>query len=303
MPDAQYPYGLTEEIIRRYLPRIKWRRQTKLEQRANFDEKYPEDPITAFLQSGSAYFDNQIVIARRLELLHFKPWKWKDEGNGEGWQIFKQRVPGRRYLIGADVASGIQITSENTDYCAAVVVDLETGEEFAAYRSHVVPSDFAFELSDLGHYFNEAVIAVERNNQGGTTILTLAGECGYGNLYRHRDYLKRPGAANTNQQKVVELEGFPTTPKTRPIACNFLGRFVLDHPELIFDRQFLSEALTFVRDERGIPAAAVGAHDDTVSARWICHYCRRVLLGYFDPLGTKKERYIPSDQLVDSVAA
>lgn len=299
---SKLPYGLTEEIIQRYLPAIAWRRAMKIEQRANFDEKYPEDVITAFLLSGSSYFDREILVARKRELFGFKPWKWKEEGKGEGWKIFRQRIPGRRYLIGADVAGGILISSDDTDYCTGVVGDLETGEEFAAYRSHVTPSDFAYELADLGDYFNRAMIAVERNNQGGTTILTLAGECGYGNLYKHRDWMRRPGGpssmASGRQRQVIELEGFPTTPRTRPVALNFLNDFVSNYPHLIFDEQFINEAMVFVRDERGIPAASPGAHDDTVSARWIFHFVRRVLLGWFDPLQTRKERYIPADQLV-----
>ena len=293
--------GLSIPTIRKYLEKIKWRRQTKIEQRANFDEKYPEDPITAFLLSGQSYFDRQLLVARKLELVNFKPWKQKDEGLGEGWKFFRQRIPGRRYLIGADVAGGIQISSEKTDYCAAVVGDLETGDEWGCYRSHVTPSDFALELSDMGHYFNDAQIAVERNNQGGTTLLVLAGDCQYPNIYRHRDWTRRPGGPNVTgpgiTRRVIEMEGFPTTPKTRPLACNFLNAFVNDHPEYIWDEQFINEALTFVRNEKGIPAAQPGAHDDTVSARWIFHYVRRVTLGWFDPLGSVREKYTGADRL------
>lgn len=285
--------GLTPEIVRKYLDRIAWRRHMKKEQRGNFDEKYPEDPVTAFLVSGNQYFDRELVIARRLELVTFKPWKMFDNG---GAKLFFQRVPGKRYVIGADVATGRTISNDNTDFQAAVVLDLETGEEYASYHARVTPQDFAFDLDDLGRYYNNATIAVERTGDGGTVILTLQGECGYGNIYRHREWTKR----NKANGRIIEFEGFPTTPKTRPIALNFLQQFMVDHPDLIWDADFLQEALMFVRDERGIPAAAPGAHDDRVSARWVAHAARRALMGWWIPTESKRERYLSASQVTDA---
>lgn len=276
------------ELFHVDLNQIAWRRKSRIAQRGNFDEKYPEDPITAFLVSGNQYFDKDILIARKRELIGYKPWKTFDNGAA---RIFNQRIPGRRYVIGADVATGRTISNEDTDYCAAVVLDLETGEEMAAYRARVNPQDFAFDLDDLGRYFNDAMIGVERTGDGGTTILTLQGECKYTAIYKHREWHKR------ERKKAIEFEGFPTTGKTRPIALNWLSTFLLEHPELIWDEQFINEALVFVRDETGIPAAAPGAHDDTVSCRWIAHSVRRVLLGWWDPLNAKSERYVPAEQI------
>jgi hypothetical protein len=267
--------------------KISWRRATMLEQRGNFDEKYPEDPITAFLLSGNAYFDKDILVARKRELFGFKPFRVFSNGESK---IFRQRIPGRRYIIGADVATGRTISSEDTDYCAAVVLDMETGEEYGSYRARVTPYDFALDLDELGRYFNNAIIAVERTGDGGTVILTLQGECKYGAIYKHKDWHKR-------DRKVIEFEGFPTTPKTRPIALNFLNQFILDHPALVWDEQFINEALIFVRDEKGVPKAQTGGHDDTVSCRWVAHAARRALMGWWDPVAAKSERYVSAENL------
>jgi hypothetical protein len=288
MTEAEYKkVGLTRDIVRHYLGRIAWRRQLKLEQRGNFDEKYPEDPITAFLVAGQQYFDRELLIARKRELVNFKPFQ--TFANGEA-KLFHPRIATRRYLIGADAATGRTVSSDNTDYCAASVHDIETGEEMAAYRSRVTPQDFAFDLADLGRYYNNAIIAVERTGDGGTTILTLQGDCRYTAIYRHRDWIKRE-----RKLKWLDVEGFPTTGKTRPIALNILNHFIMEHPDLIWDAEFINEALVFVRDEKGRPAAATGAHDDTVSCRWIAHYVRLVLLGYLDPLNSKTEKYTAAD--------
>jgi hypothetical protein len=280
-------------VVRHYLPRIAWRRETKIEQRGNFDEKYPEDVLTAFLVAGRQIFDKQILIQRKRELIGFQPIQVVS--NGEG-RIFHKRIPGRRYLIGADPATGRQLGTDDTDRSAAVVLDLETGEEMAAYRSIVRPEEFGLDLADLGRYFNMATIAVERTGDGGSVILTLVNDCRYTAIYKHRDWWKR-------ERKVVEFEGFPTTTKTRPIAVNFLNAFVCEHPELVWDEQFIDEALVFVRDEKGVPKASGNNHDDTVSARWIAHAARRLLLGWWDPITAKREEYLEAGRITNISSA
>lgn len=281
--------GLTPAIIAQYLPKIAWRRQTKAELRGEFDEKYPEDPMTMFLMSGNAYFDKEILAQRSRELTFFRPYQTM--GNGQA-AIFHQRVPGRRYIIGADPASGRQVFSDDTDYSAAVVYDFDTMEEMAAYRARVIPSEFAADLDDLGRYFNSCPIAVERTGDGGTVILTLQGDCKYPLVAKFREWHRKT-------KKFIEVEGFPTTPRTRPIALGFLQHHVQEHPELIWDIRFVKEALSFVRNEKGIPAGANGGHDDTVSARWIAWGMRMHLLGYFEP--SLKSKGYSSASLVSAV--
>jgi hypothetical protein len=266
----------------------------KIEQRDNFDEKYPEDVRTAFLTSGKQIFDKFIVIARKRELMGFQPYRVmaKQDSNAP-WRykaLFHPRVQGRRYLIGADPATGIEITNLNPDRSAAVVLDLETGEEMAATRDVYRPEEFAFDLADLGEYFNNAIIAVERTGDGGSVILTLIKDCQYNAIFKSKEWWKR-------ERKTVDVEGFPTTVKTRPIAVNFLNAFVSEHPEMLWDEHFLDEALTFVRDEKGKPCATPEAHDDTVSCRWIAHMARRITLGYYDPVAPHREGYISAERL------
>lgn len=283
---------LPRAIKRQYLGKISFRRRTQLQQRANFDEKYPEDPVTAFLTSGNQYFDKSILIARKKELLTFVPWRSRSIGE-DGWlRMFQPRQANRRYVIGADIATGKQIKTEDTDYQAAVVLDLETGEEVASYRTRIPAQDYAQDLAELGTYYNNALIAPERSSEGGVVVLTLAGECGYSAIYKHRDWWKR------SREKLVDFEAFPMSGKTRPIALNFLNRFVLETPELIWCKQFIAEALTFVRDEKGTPKGQTGCHDDTVMARAIAHAVRRVQLGWWVPWEAKTEPYLSADRII-----
>jgi hypothetical protein len=286
--------GLTPRIIRQHLGKIKWRRELRLALRAEFDEKYPEDVITMFLLSGASYFDRELLAARRMELQTFKPFA--TSSNGEAI-IFHQRVPGRRYLIGADPASGRTVSTDNTDFSAAVVIDMENCEEMAAFHARVTPTDFAWALDDLGRYFNVATIAVERTGDGGSVVLVLSGDCKYPSVAKFREWHRR-------NKKMIEVEGFPTNLRTRPIALNYVNKFVCETPELIWDNLFVAEALTFVRDEKGIPAGSTGTHDDTVSARWIAHGMRQHLLGYWSPgVDGRREGYVSADRLAGVVGA
>jgi len=279
MPD------LSPEQMRSYVHLIAWRRRTKIEfPGLEFEEKYPEDWKTAFVVAGKSYFDRDILIQRDRELVGYRPVQ--TFGGGQA-KIFHKRTPGRRYIGGVDVATGRLANNDDPDYCAAVFLDLETGEEVGAYRARVTPEECAYDVADMGRYFNDAVIAVERTGDGGTCILVLQGECRYTAVYRHKEWQKR-------DRKVIEYEGFPTTPKTRPVALNFVNRAVKDHPELIWDQEFISEALSFVRNEKGKPEAATGAHDDTVSARWVAHAARQAVLGYWQPWLPSKEQGLSS---------
>lgn len=273
---------------------IAWRRVKKISLRHNFEEKYPEDDISCFLLQGNAYFDTEILGTRLREL--------EGEHGFEKFKkltIFRKRLTHKRYIIGVDPASGREASTENLDYAAATVLELETGEQVASYRCRIPPEDLAQDLAELGKLYNNALVAVERTGDGGTVMLMLQVANQYTNIYKHRDWWKRDWAKKVSSKgsgagtKFREIEGFPTSGKTRPIALNRVAAAIRNRPELIHDVQFVRECLTFVRnpDKQGTPEAATGAHDDTVSAFWIAEYVRLVVLGYLDPLASPSESY------------
>jgi hypothetical protein len=264
------------------LNQLAWRRKKMVELRHNFAEKYPEDDITCFLLQGRSYFDKQILRERWMELKDYKPYE-----TFERVQIFKPRVKGKRYLIAGDVATGRQVSKEDSDFCAAVVIDLETAEEVAAYHARVAPEQMAFDLDELGRLYNDALIAIERTGDGGTTIFTLEVMCQYTNLYKHKDWWRK----DRKNKQIVEILGFPTSTKTRPVMLNRLAWVVLNQPELIMDQMAVQEMLTFVINEKGKPEAEEGCHDDRVMCRAIALMCRMIVLGYLDPLAVPRERY------------
>lgn len=286
-------YGLTRK-------QIAWRRRKKTELRHEFDEKYPEDDLTCFLLSGQQYFDKDVLKERHVELQTYEPKeKYKK------LKVFKREKPHREYIIGADVASGLDVSEGkgDLDYSTAHVLDKETGEQVAEYKAHVVPEEFGMQLAELGRRYNNALIAVEKNEDGGQVILTLTNACMYMNIYKHRDWWKRDwkrgyrggkGSSTHQDNRMREIEGFPTNLKTRPLALNRLKFYIEECPENIHSLALIEECLTFVRnqDHKGRPEASPGCHDDLVLAGAIAHYVRQVVLGYLVPEALpRKEKY------------
>jgi len=273
------------------LEQIAWRRVKKESLRHNFDEKYPEDDISCFLVSGKSFFDRHILRFRLLELKQYQPIIVKRDGE---FKMFHKRIKGRKYVIGADTATGRTVSSDNTDFSAAVVIDEETGEEMASIRGRLSPEDFTEDLIELGTMYNMAMIAVERGTGGdGGVVLYKLEEQKYWNIYKHRDRL-RSRAVDVKQKKWVEVPGLPMNPKTRPIACNRLREFVEKNPELIYDITFIEEAMQFVRNLQGKPVGGgeeENAHDDTVLCRAIAYLVRLDNLGQYDPQVATKEKY------------
>lgn len=262
---------------------LMWRRKKIIQLRHNFFEKYPENDLTCFLIQGNQFFDKDILAQRYTEL---NSEQTPDVDRYKKVTIYKKRVKNARYIIGADPATGYTKNNPDPDYSAAIVIDLNTGEEMAAYRWRLAEEEFASDLAELGRLYNNALVAVERTGYGGTTIVTLEVACQYTNLYKHRDWWKR-----NNQNRLMEFTGFPTTPKTRPLLLNRLRYFIHTNPDKIHDQMFVSEALSFVYNELGKPEAAPGNHDDTVMCRGIAYYVREVQLGYISPESIPSEKY------------
>jgi hypothetical protein len=283
------------------MEQVTWRRGKQKSLRARFPEKYPEDDQSCFLTSGDLFMDKEILRWLKMELHGKKPADSYQDGQVK---IFKRRIKGRRYVIGADVAEGKLVATENADWHAAVVLDIDSGEQVALYKSRVPPEEYGQDLVDLAQMYNDAQIAIERNGPGGTVILAVQRQLLYGNIYYHKEWYKE-------RKMVVPVAGYPTNLRTRPLALNRLAAAVRTAPQLIHSEEFVDEALTFVwrhssKTKMGgkrVPQGAEGCHDDIVMAGGIAEYCRLVGLGYLDPVEVASERYGATGEETDEEAA
>jgi phage terminase large subunit len=190
-----------------------------------------------------------------------------DDDSGD-LEVFQQPEPDREYVIGADVAEGL----ESGDYSAAYVIDVETGEDVAVLHGHMDADVYARQLDALGRYYNTALLGVEINNMGHSVVNVLLNYTFYPNLYHHDQY-------NADSGKNDSKPGWPTNTVTRPILVDTLIKGVREAVWPVNDANLIMEMQTFVRDSKGKPQAqnkgkSGGAKDDRVMAYGIAHQMR-----------------------------
>ena len=74
------------------------------------------------------------------------------------------------YIIGVDPAGG----GSDGDYACAQVIERSSGMQCAELRGHYTPNELAARVAILGREYNQALVAVERNNHGYAVLAQLA---------------------------------------------------------------------------------------------------------------------------------
>jgi hypothetical protein len=222
-------------------------------------QEYPSNPEEAFIRSGRPVFDldilKQMVVMPGKKGFHKKLESGNNtfifEAVGGPLSVWETPLFNSVYVIGADVAEGLA----RGDYSSAHVIDAKTGVVVAHWHGHVDPDKFGEEiLYALGYYYNKALIGVESNNHGLTT-LTALNKIGYTNLYRQR-------RLNQRNPEATETLGWRTTTLTKPLAIDELNAGIRDGAVSLKCEYTIAELKTFVRDDNGTTHGS--PHDDRV---------------------------------------
>lgn len=176
-------------------------------------------------------------------------------------RVWHLPVVSHRYTIGADVAEGL----EHGDYSCAQVLDVHTGDQAAVWHGHIAPDEFADELSKIGRFYGNALIGVEANNHGLTTVTALR------NLRYPAIYRRRTVDRITN--KAGQSLGWLTTKTSKPLMIDELAMAMKADELTLWDKGTLAELLTFVRNDRGQMQGS--PHDDRVMALAIANQMRK----------------------------
>lgn len=252
------------------LGQIYWRRKKMLEftgDEKRFYQEYPLEDSEAFLASGSPRFNTQKLAEmeakcyepQTYELLVKKNRMNQDEVvpkimEGAPLKVWVTPQSGHEYVIGADVAEGIQ-----EDFSCATVMDRATHQTVARFRGDMEPSDYGEYLAILGKWYNHALIGAEINNHGLTTVQRLR-DVGYDNLYR------REMGIDERYEEYTSKLGWRTDVRTKPLMIDGLSEAISTDQIIDYDKIFVRECMTYVRDPRGRTNAQEGQHDDTVIA-------------------------------------
>ena len=227
-------------------------------------QEYPSNPEEAFIKSGRTVFDIDDLVAKILpeepmigtlvERSSLRDFEWLQNYGDTGIDpisVWEYPQVGHHYVIGADVAEGL----DWGDYSSAHVIDVQTGLMVASWHGHIPADLFAEEIYKLATWYNTALVGIESNNHGLTTITALR-RVGYKRIFRRR-------RVNSTQGNTPMTEyGWHTNKSTKPLMIDELARSIREQAITIRCAGTLGELRTYVRDERG--AMSGSPHDDRV---------------------------------------
>lgn len=165
-------------------------------------------------------------------------------------------APPKQYIVGVDPAGG----GSEGDYSCAEVIEVSGGMQCAELHGHFPPEELAARVAMLAHKYNDALVAVERNNHGHAVLAHLNLGQGYTNLYK------------ANGQP-----GWVTNVASRPRMLEHFREILAQGSHMFQSSRLLEECRTFIRYPDGSCSAAPGAHDDTVMAMAIAQIVRAEL--------------------------
>ena len=264
--------GLPDAIVNQKLCWRRWAIENKCDRNPKtFMQEYPSTPEQAFLGTGAAVFDVyqvQILLKHApkpimtYEILpHTGDFMAKPDGSGRLW-VWEDPKAERGYVMPADVAEGIEISSEGGDvkydFSVFDILDQLTGFQIAQWHGHIDPDLFGRIMFWCGRRYNWAWAAPERNPGGhGSTVINTMLQLGYA----HRMYVERiPDPPNKPRKRY----GFHSTSANIGQMMDQLVKEMRDNIHGIRSSRTLEEMLSMKRDAKGHYGAEVGRHDDCI---------------------------------------
>lgn len=256
------------------MAQMAWRRAKirSMDRPELFPQEYPADDVEAFLSSGSAVFDTDILSEWYNAKNEYTDGVLEFDDNDTvtfvpqsgGWlRVYQHPGKDKQYCIGADVAEGIENEAADRDYSTCSVKDNQSWEQVACMRYRVDPDVHADRLNLVGRYYNTALMGVERNNDGKAVLAFLQRVYSYPNLY-YAEIL------DEKTRKKTKKFGWDENEKTRGMLIALQQKSIRRRITLIRDKQTVNEHMTFLINRHGKAEAASNSHDDTTFADMIC---------------------------------
>lgn len=221
-----------------------------------FQQEYPSNDFEAFLLTGNPAFSSKALLAYKTKTPKKGNFIEQNgqivfEPNERGlWDLYKVPEDSQRYYVGADVAEGL----EGGDYSSAVCAD-EQLEQVAKIKCHLDVEAYGKELVKAARYYNQALLGIERNNQG---LAVLQHTKSYRSLY----YMQ---AFDLESNKNIDKMGWRTDGKTKPAMIADMAPMIRQHQTILVDEDTINECLSFVNNNGKFEASA-GSNDDLVIA-------------------------------------
>lgn len=242
-------------------------------------QEYPDNPEDAFLRSGRPVFSVDMLKAVSAGVrppmfrgdfdmqrnLRFHP---HPDGALRVWEL---PLTDGKYVIGADTAQGM----DHGDFTSAHVINARTGLVVAHWHGRIDPDEFGTKvLVPLGRWYNQALIGVESNNHGLTTLTALR-KAKYHPLYMQR-------SPRYKKQVPTDILGWRTSQVTKPLAADELNQALRDGDVELLCADTVGELRTFVRNDSGRMSGS--PFDDRTISLMITNQMRKyVFLPQYQP--------------------
>jgi hypothetical protein len=205
-------------------------------------------------------------------------------------EIFRGPEPGHVYIVSADVAEGLD-SSGNPDQHSADVLDVSTLEQVAHLHGLCDTHTYGLMLVELATWYNTALLAPERNNDGKAVLNAIMHSTDYPwmegdgdtGLYFHTEF-------DRLQRMESRKPGFPTNVGTRPLLLNTGKTLINGRACKINSPQTIKELYSFVQKPGRKAEAENGAKDDAVMSLLIALYLSQTLFFDFREMVTGGER-------------
>jgi len=284
-------FGLTDE-------QLNWRRWCIVNNCKGdiniFKQEYPCYADEAFVMSGENFFDrdglnkqigyNPTAVG---EIFHENMrYIFRDQQHGR-IEIFTYPKHNEEYLVVLDAAEG----TPGRDEAAALVLDKYLNEVVAIAAGPYTPEELAQIGINLGHFYNEALVAPENKGYGYMVCQLVFQK--YGNIYRR--VLNKTG-----EEKATEELGFNTNAITRPTMLARMNDEIRYASTRLMSKKLINECRVFIVDPKTKkPQAQAGKQDGLVMCRAIAGEIRAQL----PSLKIDNEDYRESQNVQEPVGA
>lgn len=243
-----------------------------IRKRMNNPLKFAQEYGLEFLASGRSVFDQDMIRKQRANIWAVGDKVLNEDGSehivriDKELKIYREPKSDGLYVCGVDVAEGV----EGGDYSVATIWNRVTGEEVAFYKGLCAPDVFGAKLDAWGRKFNNALMVVEINNHGLTTMTILKQKM-YPSLYFRPKQFDQVGMMYSDRL------GWKTTKLTRPLLIDDLAQAMRDNVLTVHSKETLDEMTMFVYDKNNNMTTADGFHDDCIFSSGIAYQGFKVM--------------------------
>lgn len=214
----------------------KWKKETI----ANTSEtQFEQEYGNSFLGTGNTLINSNTLLGMR---------SIDPDWNRDNINIYDRPVEGHAYVCTVDVSKGRGI-----DYSTFSVFDvsLQPFKQVATFRDNMLsPMLLPDMINKYVKPYNEALVIVENNAEGGTVATQLHYDIEYPNVFVQ---------GMTKQEDI----GVTMNRKVKRIGCSTLKELLEENRLELIDRATITELLTFINKGNSYEAAK-GYHDDMV---------------------------------------